>query len=79
VERYISQSTVQWSLTRRVLVKILCCIRLNDRPLYTQERPSGARCLGGLLGPRAGLVDVEKINVPGRTGDRTAIPVLSAP
>jgi hypothetical protein len=75
VERYIGHSTVQWSLTTRMLLKILHWIRLNDRPVYTQESPARYT----LLGPRTGLDAVENINVPASAGDRTVIPVLCAP
>ena len=51
-------------------------VNATPRPLYPQERP-GAHCIGGWVGPRAGLDGCGKSRPPPEFDPRTVQPVAS--
>jgi hypothetical protein len=51
-------------------------VSTTPRPLYPGERP-GSHCIGGWVGPRAGLDVCEKISPPPGLDPRTVQPVAS--
>jgi hypothetical protein len=55
-------------------------VRFTPRPLYPRERAPSTHCVGGLLGPRAGLVEKRKNSFPyweSNPGTRSFITVFT--
>jgi hypothetical protein len=51
-------------------------VNATPRPLYPLERP-GNLCIGGWMGPRAGLEECGKSRLPPEFDPRTVQPVAS--